>query len=202
MMHNTGITADAAETAALAVDGPQPVWMTLNEARERAFTGEIVFETDPEVLAYLDHGIVYYAERVTDASLGQPSARRRRDRHRAARPRHRPRRRHRTSRPALRPGSHRSTATRWSWWPSAPPRNSSTELANRTVTTVRVTAYRHHPSGVHRWFVAPIDPAATVQRPVSAVAQLDPRSSTTCPGCRSPRPTSSPSNGTTRSTTR
>ncbi len=39
--------------------------MTLNEAREHAFTGEIVFESDPEVLAYLDNGIVYYAERAS-----------------------------------------------------------------------------------------------------------------------------------------
>jgi hypothetical protein len=53
------------------VNGPQPVWMTLNEARERAFTGEIVFEADPEVLAYLDNGIVYYAERGADDPLGQ-----------------------------------------------------------------------------------------------------------------------------------
>ncbi|HSP28519.1 MAG TPA: hypothetical protein VLN74_08215, partial [Ilumatobacteraceae bacterium] len=65
MMHNTGITAETPEVAALVVDGPQPVWMTLNAARERAFTGEIVFETDPEVFAYLDNGIVYYAERAS-----------------------------------------------------------------------------------------------------------------------------------------
>ncbi len=70
MIHNTGTTAETS-SAALAVDGAQPVWMTLNEARERAFTGEIVFETNPEVLTYLDHGVVYYAERVNDASLGR-----------------------------------------------------------------------------------------------------------------------------------
>ena len=69
MFHNTGIKAET-PTAPLVVNGAQPVWQTLNDARERAFTGEIVFETDPEVFAYLDHGIVYYAERVTDASLG------------------------------------------------------------------------------------------------------------------------------------
>jgi hypothetical protein len=45
-------------------------------------------------------------------------------------------------------------------------------LANSAIATVHITAYRHHPSGVHRWFVAPLDPAA-VTRPVSAVAQLD-----------------------------
>jgi hypothetical protein len=46
------------------------------------------------------------------------------------------------------------------------------DLANRAVASVRLTAYRHHPSGVHRWFVAPLDPAAQRQ-PLSAVAQLD-----------------------------
>ncbi len=71
MMHNTEVKAGVAETAALGVEGSQPVWMTLNQARERAFTGEIVFETDPEVHAYLDNGIVYYAERSSDPSLGR-----------------------------------------------------------------------------------------------------------------------------------
>ena len=67
MMHNTGIKSGSSEasTAALSVSGSQPGWMTLDEARERAFTGEIVFEVDPEVLAYLDNGVVYYAERAS-----------------------------------------------------------------------------------------------------------------------------------------
>jgi hypothetical protein len=46
------------------------------------------------------------------------------------------------------------------------------QLANGAITTVRVTAYRHHPSGVHRWFVVPLD-TPNVSRPVSAVTQLD-----------------------------
>ncbi len=46
------------------------------------------------------------------------------------------------------------------------------DLANRAIITVRVTAYRHHPSGVHRWFVAPLDPAP-LSGPISAVSQLD-----------------------------
>ncbi len=171
MKHNTGITAEATETVALAVDGSQPVWMTLNEARERAFTGEIVFETDPEVLAYLDHGIVYYAERVTDESLG---------------------RRlldagvldvEQLDRGTVRVGDIEHLGRLFDRDPSVDRdavvvvAESSTQeliadLANRAITTVRVTAYRHHPSGVHRWFVAPLDPAAP-QRPVSAIGQLD-----------------------------
>jgi hypothetical protein len=51
MMHNTGTTSVPTDAIALSVDGPQPVWKTLNEARERAFTGEIVFGLDPEVHA-------------------------------------------------------------------------------------------------------------------------------------------------------
>ncbi len=171
MNHNTGITADAAATAALVIDGPQPVWMTLNEAREQAFTGEIVFETDPEVLAYLDHGIVYYAERVTDASLG-----------------------HRLldagvvdieqlDRGTVRVGDIEHLGRLFDRDPSvdrdavvvvaeAATEELIADLANRTIATVRVTAYRHHPSGVHRWFVAPTD-LTTPSRPVSEVAQLD-----------------------------
>jgi hypothetical protein len=171
MKQNKGIMADAAEAAPLVVDGSQPVWMTLNEARERAFTGEIVFETDPEVLAYLDNGIVYYAERVTDLSLG---------------------RRlldagvidfEQLDRGMVRVGDIEHLGRLFDRDPSIDRdavvvvAESATEdliadLANRAVATVRVTAYRHHPSGVHRWFVAPLDSAAQ-RRPVSAVSQLD-----------------------------
>ena len=166
MLHNTR----TADTAALTVDGAQPVWMTLNEARERAFTGELVFEADPEVLTYLDNGIVYYAERATDVSLG---------------------RRlldagvidiGQVERGTVRVGDIEHLGRLFDRDPSVDRdavvvlAETSThdliaELANRAVTTVRVTAYRHHPSGVHRWFVAPLD-AAAISRPVSAVAQL------------------------------
>jgi len=145
--------------------------MTLNEARERAFTGELVFEADPEVLAYLDNGIVYYAERATDVSLG---------------------RRlldagvvdiGQVERGTVRVGDIEHLGRLFDRDPSVDRdavlvlAETSThdliaELANRAITTVRVTAYRHHPSGVHRWFAAPLD-AAAIARPVSAVAQLD-----------------------------
>ena len=72
MIHNTGTAGrrDGGRSPPLN-RGPQPGWMTLNDARERAFTGEIVFEVEPEVRAYLDNGVAYYAERATDAPLGQ-----------------------------------------------------------------------------------------------------------------------------------
>jgi hypothetical protein len=171
MNQNKGIMAEAADTAPLVVDGSQPVWMTLNDARERAFTGEIVFETDPEVLAYLDHGVVYYAERVTDASLG--------------------RRlleagvidRDQLDRGIVRVGDIEHLGRLFDRDPSidrdavivvaeTASQELIADLANRAVASVRLTAYRHHPSGVHRWFVAPSDPAAQRQ-PLSAVAQLD-----------------------------
>lgn len=171
MKPNNGVTADAVHATALVVDTAQPVWMTLNQARERAFTGEIVFETQPEVLAYLDHGTVYYAERATDVSLG---------------------RRlldagvldiGQLDRGTVRVGDIEHLGRLFDRDPSVDRdavvviAETATEaliaeLANTEITTARVTAYRHHPSGVHRWFVAPLDPA-TVQRPVGAVAQLD-----------------------------
>lgn len=170
MIHNTGTTAGTS-AAALTVDGAQPIWMTLNEARERAFTGEIVFETNPEVLAYLDHGVVYYAERVTDASLG---------------------RRlldagvldvGQLDRGTVRVGDIEHLGRLFDRDPSVDrdavvvvaetaTEELVAEMANGVIASARVTAYRHHPSGVHRWFVAPLDPSV-VKRPVSAVAQLD-----------------------------
>ncbi len=168
MMQNIGTTSD---TSALSITGAQPVWMTLNEARERAFTGEVVFEADPEVLAYLDNGVVYYAERASDVSLGRrlldaglvDTAQ--------------------LERGTVRVGDVEHLGRLFDRDPSVDRdavivlAETSTEdliadLANRAITTVRVTAYRHHPSGVHRWFVAPLE-AASASRPVSAVAQLD-----------------------------
>jgi hypothetical protein len=170
MLHNTGITAGVAN-AALGVDGPQPAWLTLNQARERAFTGEIVFETDPEVHAYLDNGIVYYAERTSDASLG---------------------RRliesgvvdvDQLQRGTVRVGDVEHLGRLFDRDPSVDrdavivmaetaTEQLVTELANRSTATVRATAYRHHPSGVHRWFVTQTE-AAPMTHPASSVAHYD-----------------------------
>jgi hypothetical protein len=173
MMHNTGIKSGSAETAtgALSVNGPQPVWMTLDEARDRAFTGEIVFEVDPEVLAYLDHGVIYYAERTSDEPLGRrlleagvvDTSQLERGTVRVGDVEHLGRlfdRDASVDRDAVLVVT--ETATE----------DLIAELANQAAATVRVTAYRHHPSGVHRWFAAPVD-APALARPVSPVAQID-----------------------------
>lgn len=173
MMHNTGIKSGSVETAtgALSVSGPQPVWMTLDEARERSFTGEIVFEVDPEVLAYLDNGVVYYAERSSDPSLGRrlldagviETDQLERGTVRVGDVEHLGRlfdRDDSVDRDAVLVVTEMSTE------------NLIAELANRAVSTVRVTAYRHHPSGVHRWFVAQIDAHAPAHA-ANQVGQLD-----------------------------
>jgi hypothetical protein len=56
----------------LGVEGtfPRPGWVVLDAIRERRFTGEVVFETTPEVRVYADRGRIYLAERASDASLG------------------------------------------------------------------------------------------------------------------------------------
>ena len=173
MMHNTGIKSGSAgtTTGALSVTEPQPVWMTLDEARDHAFTGEIVFEVDPEVLTYLDHGVIYYAERASDEPLGHrlldagvvDAAQLDRGTVRVGDVEHLGRlfdRDASVDRDAVLVVT--ETATQ----------DLVAELANEAVTTVRVTAYRHHPSGVHRWFAAPLDSPA-LARPVAPVAQID-----------------------------
>ena len=103
MMHNSGTAGGTTTVGSTLLNrGPQPGWMTLNDARERAFTGEIVFEIEPEVRAYLDNGVVYYAERSTDASLAQRLLATRPGRPRAARARHGSCRRGRAPRAPLR----------------------------------------------------------------------------------------------------
>jgi len=161
MMSNTGIPSGSADTAtgALSVSGPQPAWMTLDEARKRSFTGEIVFEADPEVLAYFDNGVVYYAERRTDPSLGRrlldagvvDTSQLERGTVRIGDVEHLGRlfdREASVDRDAVLVLTESSTD------------DLIAELANQAVTTVRVIAYRHHPSGIHRWFVTRIDPSA------------------------------------------
>lgn len=54
----------------LAGTFPRPGWVVLDAARDEKFTGEIVFDTTPEVRVYFDRGRIYLAERVTDPPLG------------------------------------------------------------------------------------------------------------------------------------
>jgi len=180
MMHNSGMTSTTtSHTRALVITEPQPVWMTLNEARERAFTGEIVFELDPEVVAYLDYGVVYYAERAGDPSLGQrlleagllDDAQLRRGAVRVGEVEHLGRlfdRDGSVERDAVVVATERFTEELLS------------ELANSATAMAHATAYRHHPSGVHRWFVAPADGA--MNTPIGDVAHLDPSAVDELPG--------------------
>jgi hypothetical protein len=153
-MNKLGIESAPADAmpGALTISGAQPVWMTLDEARERSFTGELVFEGDPEVGVYLDNGVVYYAERSSDAPLGQRLVAARvidgeqlaRGTVRVGDLEHLGRMFDRDAtidRDAVLVVTETSTE------------DLVADLANRVVTTVRVTAYRHHPSGVHRWFL-------------------------------------------------
>ncbi len=171
MIHNTETATESVDTGALVIDGPQPVWMTLNDAREQAFTGEITFEGDPEVLAYLDNGVVYFAERVGDAQLGQrlldagvlDATQLERGLVRLGDLEHLGRLFDRD--PSINRDAVVVTAELFT-------EELISDIANRTIANARVVAYRHHPSGLHRWFVAPID-QPVVARPIGAIGQLD-----------------------------
>ena len=160
MIHNYGTDRTATVNGSPPLSrGPQPGWMTLNEARERAFTGEIVFETDPEIRAYLDNGVAYYAERASTPSLGERLVEAHVLDH------------DQLDRGTVRIGEVEHLGRLFD-------RDSSvdrdavlvvtevltdelvTELANEVVTTIRFTAYRHHPSGLHRWFATPVESTA------------------------------------------
>ena len=171
MIHNTETATESVDTGALVIDGPQPVWMTLNDAREQAFTGEITFEGDPEVLAYLDNGVVYFAERVGDAPLGQrlldagvlDATQLERGLVRLGDLEHLGRLFDRD--PSINRDAVVVTAELFT-------EELISDIANRTIADAHVVAYRHHPSGLHRWFVAPID-QPVVARPIGAIGQLD-----------------------------
>ncbi len=157
MIHEFDNDRTATATASSPLSrGPQPGWMTLNQARERAFTGEIVFETEPELLAYLDNGVVYYAERASSTPLGRRlvEAGVLDD--------------GQLDRGTVRVGEMEHLGRLFDRDPSvdrdavlvvteALTDELVTELANEIITTNRSTAYRHHPSGLHRWFASPVE---------------------------------------------
>ena len=180
MMQNSGLTsATSAERQALEISQPQPVWQTLDEARERSFTGEIVFDLEPEVVAYLDYGVVYYAERSGDVSLGQrlleagllDDAQLRRGAVRVGEVEHLGRlfdRDPSVERDPIVVATERFTEELLS------------ELANSASAAARATAYRHHPSGIHRWFVAPAVGSSSI--PIGDVGHLAPSAVDELPG--------------------
>jgi len=150
---------------------PRPASTSLDVARFHAYTGEISFSTDPLVRLYLDGGIVYHAEREGDPTISQAL----RDIGVVEADQ--------LERGMVRVGDVEHLGRLFEREPSidrdavmvvVETRTEAIvlELANRAVASVNVSAYRHHPSGIHRWFVTSTDSAAS-QRPVSAVAQVD-----------------------------
>jgi hypothetical protein len=150
---------------------PRPASTSLDVARFHAYTGEVSFSTDPLVRLYLDGGTVYHAEREGDPpisrvlrDLGIVEA-------------------DQLERGMVRVGDVEHLGRLFDREPSIDrdavmvvmeTRTEAIvrELANRATASVNISAYRHHPSGIHRWFVVSHDPAGS-QRPVSAVAQVD-----------------------------
>jgi hypothetical protein len=176
MVHDAGTSDNGRGTALGATPitaSPQPGWVTLNEAREIAFTGEIVFDTAPQVRTYLDNGVVYFAERSGDGPIGaRLRAEGLLDQAQL-------------ERGVVRVGDVEHLGRLFDRDPSVA-RDAIvvftelvtealvTELANETITTARSTAYRHHPSGIHRWFADRIDAASAVHRDFTS-SLLDPR---------------------------
>lgn len=63
---------DTLTTDVFGLDGsfPCPGWRVLDAARSRRFTGEVTCATIPVTKVYFDAGQIYFAERVSDPSLG------------------------------------------------------------------------------------------------------------------------------------
>ncbi len=146
----TGHPAVDAQLFGLAGTFPRPGWVVIDAARDHRFTGELAFETSPEVRVYLDRGRIYLAERVPDPSLGarlvDAGALN------AAQLEH----------GAMRLGESEYLGRLFERVPSVDRHavlitaEMMTEecvgwLAGQHVRTAAATPYRHHPSGVHRW---------------------------------------------------
>lgn len=160
-----------AEFAAASEATAQRAATSLDVARHHAFTGEITFLIEPLVRVYLDGGVVYYAEIVGGQSMSELLL--------AA---------HVLDARQLEHGVVRvgdvehlgrlfdrdDTVDRDAVMVAVEHHVDGllNQLAERVVSSIAISAYRHHASGVHRWFVAPLDSAET-PRPVSDVAQID-----------------------------
>lgn len=157
----------AASTASL----PQTAATSLDVARFHAFTGELTFSVDPAVRLYLDGGNVYHAEREGDQPVSHllldagviDSTQLQRGVVSVGQVEHLGRLFDRDTsidRDAVMVVLESATEALLQ------------QIANSVIASVSATAYRHHPSGIHRWFVAPAEPTS-VQRPASGVMQVD-----------------------------
>lgn len=163
----------------LAAEGSHPGWVVLNSARESHYTGEIVFGTTKEIRVYFDNGAAYHAVRDGDPTLCQlllearivDTAQIERGVVRVGNVEHLGRlfdRDASVDRDAVMVLMEMETES------------ILTALANGDSGAFRVTAYRHHASGIHRWFVAPTDPAQLA--PIGHVAQIDGSVTSELPG--------------------
>jgi hypothetical protein len=161
---------DAAASLSPLATGEKPGWVVLHRARDEGFTGQIVFHIQPEIAVYFDNGTAYHAvspgdralsEQLVEAGVIVPAQ---------------------IERGAVRVGNVEHLGRLFDRDRSID-RDSvlvalelTTEdaiatIANQPETNFSVTAYRHHESGIHRWFVMSgqtAQPAPTV-----VPAQLD-----------------------------
>jgi hypothetical protein len=161
---------DAAASLSALAAGEKPGWVVLHRARDQRFTGQIVFRTQPEIAVYFDNGTAYHAvspgdralsEQLVEAGVIVPAQ---------------------VERGAVRVGNVEHLGRLFDRDRSID-RDSvlvalelATEeviasIANQPETNFSVTAYRHHESGIHRWFVM----AGQTAQPSPTVvpAQLD-----------------------------
>ena len=142
----------------LVAAGAQPGWVVLNCARDERFTGQIVFHTQPEIEVYFDFGMTYHAVSAGDLTLSEQlvaagvvvPAQIERGTVRVGKVDHLGRLFDRDSSierdsvmVALELATDDVIAT----------------IANHPPTSFSVTAYRHHASGVHRWFASSARPS-------------------------------------------
>ncbi len=155
-----GMTIDVIDTSellGLADAFPRPGWIVLDAARDRRFTGELLFSvagSDTTGAVYADRGVLYSAERDDEPSLGtrlvEAGALTATQRERGA----------------LRIGPDEHLGRLFERVPSVDRHlvivtaESMTEavlgwLAARRIASLRVIPYRHHPAGVLRWLQPP-----------------------------------------------
>lgn len=129
---------------------PRPGWVLLDALRDRRFTGELMFESNPTVRVYADRGDIYFAEREGDVSVGARLV----DVGvlRAAELEH----------GALRVGRVEHLGRLFERVPTLDRHTIllavelMTEecvgwIASQTIARATATPYRHHPSGLHQW---------------------------------------------------
>lgn len=161
-----------ADFAAATTRVPRPAALTLDVARHHAFTGEITFHDEPIVRAYLDGGVVYHAERDGDPSVSESlliagvvdTTQLQRGMVRVGDVEHLGRLFDRDltiDRDAVSVLVEQHTD------------DVITSIAASGDLAASICAYRHHRSGLHRWFVAPVDHSGPSARPSSGVAQVD-----------------------------